>query len=107
MIDFHPGFHISAIIERSRAMALSLVSVATRLKSRLCPGTLKHKKTDEVIEWIARDRTRLVQGVQLVVYDYMQGLVLNRRSAGMNAGTARAMDGSKCEIEFWFAESYA
>lgn len=105
--DIFPAYHISSIIERTGDLKLSILKVCMLLK-HLCYTTLHNKSHNEILEWMCRDRVRLVKGTQMIVYSYSIFVkILERRSAGINALTSRDMHRSMLGIASWFHGLYA
>jgi hypothetical protein len=104
--DVFPEYHIAALVERTGKLAHPLNRICVTLKA-ICHVTLEGKSSNEIVAWLTRDRRRMVQGIQLVVYyDAIFGKVLERSAAGMNHWTSREMDGDRLRILEWFRKAY-
>lgn len=103
MLDFHPGYHLSSIIQRVGELSDSLNYVLSDLLNRLCKRTLRGKSLDQVLEWLCRRHSRLIKGVELVAIHYQQKRIATLKASAVNPHTAQRLDYAKEMIELAFA----
>ena len=104
--DLFPAYHTAAVIEKSGPLAHSLTKSCVIIKE-LCPLTLRDKNPNQTLEWLCRDRIRLVQGVRFVVCQYsLFTRILKRRAAGMNPLTSRRIHDEMLRVAMWFRSVY-